>query len=54
MTDNTIPQNQEVPGYQIRARILDVHPIIWRRFLLQADNTFADLHYALQIALDWS
>ena len=43
-----------MPGYQIRARILDVYPIIWRRFLLRADNTFADLHYALQIALDWS
>ncbi|MEM9773059.1 MAG: plasmid pRiA4b ORF-3 family protein [Chloroflexota bacterium] len=54
MTDKTIPQTQMVPGYQIRARILDVYPIIWRRFLLRADNTFADLHYALQIALDWS
>ena len=53
MTNIDIPQTQMVAGYQVRARILDVHPIIWRRFLLRADNTFADLHYALQIALDW-
>ena len=28
--------------------------MIWRRLLLRADQTLADLHYALQIAFGWS
>ena len=43
-----------IPGFQIRARLLHAYPIIWRRFLFRNDNTFADLHYALQIAFNWT
>ena len=49
---NTYPQSS-IPGYQIRVRIIGVQPIIWRRFLLRSDNSFADLHQAIQIACNW-
>ena len=42
-----------IPGYQIRIRLLDIDPIIWRRFLLRSDATFAILHHTIQIAFGW-
>ena len=44
----------KVEGYQLRFWFVGVHPIIWRRFLFRADNTFADMHYAIQISCNWS
>jgi len=34
--------------------IRGISPVIWRRLLVRSDSTIADLHYALQIAFDWS
>ena len=48
------PPHSSVPGYQIRIWLIGIHPIIWRRFLFRSDQTFADLHQAIQIASDWS
>ena len=31
-----------------------ISPAIWRRLLFRADQTLADIHYALQIAFDWT
>jgi hypothetical protein len=50
MPDRTTP----VEVYQLRARICEISPMIWRRLLVRSDNTLADLHYALQIAFDWT
>ena len=47
-------QAQTIPGYQLRFWFVGVQPIVWRRLLLRADNTLADLHYAIQITCDWS
>jgi hypothetical protein len=41
-------------GYQLRFWFLEIQPVIWRRLLLRADNTLADLHYAIQITCNWS
>lgn len=54
MSNQIFLSQPTIPGYQIRVRIIDVYPIIWRRFLFRSDNTFADLHYAIQIAMNWS
>jgi len=40
--------------YQLRVTLREISPLIWRRLLLRDDNTLADLHYTLQIALGWS
>jgi Plasmid pRiA4b ORF-3-like protein len=31
-----------------------VNPLIWRRLLVRADSTLADLHYIIQIAFSWT
>ena len=46
--------NDKHAGYQFRFWFLEVQPVIWRRLLLRADNTLADLHYAIQITCNWS
>ena len=40
--------------YQFRVVLRDVSPLVWRRLLLRSDQSVADLHYAIQIAMDWS
>ena len=43
-----------VEVYQFRVYLREISPAIWRRLLLRSDQTIADLHYALQIAMGWS
>lgn len=31
-----------------------VNPPVWRRLLMRGDHTLADLHFAIQLAMDWS
>ena len=40
--------------YQFKIVLRDVSPMVWRRLLLRSDQSIADLHYAIQIAMDWS
>jgi len=40
--------------YQLRLKLSDISPMIWRRFLVRSDSTLADLHYTLQILMDWA
>jgi Plasmid pRiA4b ORF-3-like protein len=40
--------------YQFHAWLRGISPLIWRRLLVRSDQTVADLHYALQLAFDWS
>ncbi len=41
--------------FQLRWYVQQISPlIIWRRVLLRADHTLADLHYTIQILMDWS
>ena len=43
-----------VSVYQFKVMLRGVSPMIWRRILLRSDQTIADLHYAIQIAMGWS
>lgn len=40
--------------YQFKVVLRGVSPMIWRRILLHSDQTIADLHYTIQIAMGWS
>ncbi len=41
-------------AYLLYAWIRDIHPLLWRRFLVRADSTLADLHWVFQIAFGWT
>lgn len=47
-------ENGGVLVYQLRVRLREISPAIWRRLLVRSDSTVADLHYTLQIALGWT
>lgn len=40
--------------YQFRLTVAEISPLIWRRIWMRADQTLADLHYTIQITLDWT
>ena len=44
----------EVCVYQFKVVLRGVSPMIWRRILLRSDQTVADLHCTIQIAMGWS
>jgi hypothetical protein len=46
--------NDPVAVYQLRVRLREISPMIWRRLLVRSDSTIADLHYTLQIAMGWA
>ncbi len=45
---------QLVCVYQFKVALRGISPMIWRRLLLRSNQSIADLHYAIQIALGWS
>ena len=49
-----VEEASRVEVYQLHVWIRGISPMIWRRLLVRADSTIADLHYTLQIAFDWS
>jgi len=49
-----MPKSPEPNIYQLRAVLLGISPIIWRRLLVRSDSTIADLHDTIQIAFGWS
>ncbi len=47
--------SEEVPTiYQFRLTVAEISPLIWRRIWMRADQTLADLHYTIQITMDWT
>lgn len=40
--------------YQFRLTIAEISPLIWRRIWMQGEQTLADLHYTIQIIMDWT
>jgi hypothetical protein len=40
--------------YQFKVVLRGISPMIWRRLLLRSDQSIADLHYAVLIAMGWS
>ena len=49
-----MPDAETTCAYQFKVVLRDVSPMVWRRLLLRSDQSIADLHYAIQIAMDWS
>jgi len=39
--------------YQLKVTLLEVTPPIWRRLMVPADFTLAQLHTVLQLSMDW-
>jgi hypothetical protein len=37
--------------YQLRVVLREISPLVWRRLLVHADSTIADLHEVLQASL---
>ncbi len=50
----SMPDAETTCAYQFKVVLRDVSPMVWRRLLLRSDQSIADLHYAIQIAMDWS
>jgi len=40
--------------YVLKVRLLDVKPIVWRRFVVPADITLDRLHDIIQIVMGWT
>jgi Plasmid pRiA4b ORF-3-like protein len=40
--------------YQLQVALRGISPLIWRRLLVSADTSLAELHYILQLALGWT
>ena len=50
----TIKQTELDPIFQIKVSLLHVKPAVWRRLLVRADTTLAELHFILNEAMGWS
>lgn len=46
--------SEQITIYQLKIFILGISPMIWRRIKVRSDNTIADLHYIIQIAMGWT
>jgi hypothetical protein len=51
MATKSIETTQDI--YQLKVTLLGTNPPIWRRLLVPADITLAQLHNLLQIAMGW-
>jgi Plasmid pRiA4b ORF-3-like protein len=40
--------------YQLKVALRGISPLIWRRLLISADTSIADLHHILQLVLGWT
>src|SRR5690349_7126285 len=47
-------QPSQPEAYLVHVWIRDIHPMFWRRFLVRSDSTLAELHFGLQIGLEWT
>ena len=46
-------QDIEIPVYQMKVRLTDIDPPIWRRFLVTGDQSLYRLHLILQTIMGW-
>ena len=40
--------------YQLKVALRGISPLIWRRLLVRADTSIADLHHILQLVMGWT
>lgn len=43
----------DLPILQLKVRLMDVSPMVWRRLLVPATATLQELHGILQVAMGW-
>ena len=41
------------PILQLKVRLLDISPMVWRRLLVPASFTLRELHGVIQVAMGW-
>jgi len=46
-------QSKPISVYQIKVTLIDIHPPIWRRFLVSSNRTLYRLHLILQTIMGW-
>src|SRR4051812_31247514 len=47
-------QDSQPEAYLLHVWFREIHPMLWRRFLVRSDCTVADLHFVLQIGFEWT
>lgn len=50
--DNTA-HSDAGPVLQLKVRLLEISPMVWRRLLVPVDTTLRELHGILQVAMGW-
>lgn len=46
-------QSEPMSVYQMKVTLLDIRPLVWRRFQVTSDQTLYDLHLILQTVMGW-
>ena len=49
-----MPELPNTVIYQLKITLRGISPLIWRRLLVHAETSIADLHYILQLAMGWT
>src|SRR5690349_5861304 len=49
-----MPELPNTVIYQLRITLRGISPLIWRRLLIHAETSIADLHYILQLPMGWT
>jgi Plasmid pRiA4b ORF-3-like protein len=49
-----MPATSNTVVYQLKITLRGISPLIWRRLLVHAETSIADLHHILQLAMGWT
>jgi hypothetical protein len=49
-----MPELPNTVIHQLRITLRGISPLIWRRLLVHAETSLAELHYLLQLAIGWT
>jgi integrase/recombinase XerD len=52
-TAQSSPLTKSKSIYQLKITLLGIKPLIWRRFQVEDNITFSELHVIIQIVMDW-
>jgi hypothetical protein len=53
LSENSASSAEQKDIYQLKVTLLGIEPLIWRRLLVPADLTLAQLHKVLQVVMGW-